>query len=418
MRILHVNKFLYRRGGAEGYLLDVAALQRRQGHEVALFGMEHPANDPLPYERFFPPHVELEPPPPGAMRRARAVGRMLYSPASRHGLRKVIEDFRPDVVHLHNIYHQLSPAVLRAAQDAGVPAVMTLHDYKLVCPSYQLLDKGQICTACVTGGMRQAVVRRCKDDSVGASAVLALESWVHRTTGAYGLTQAFVSPSRFLAQMMTAAGVYPDRMHVVNHFADTQQTAVKQRPGGTVLYAGRLSPEKGVDVLVSALGQMSADVTLDVAGEGTERARLESLAAELAPGRVRFHGRLDKAALFDLMRAASVVAVPSRWYENQPMVVLEAFGCGLPVVTTDLGGLPELVDEGKDGLVVPANAPDALAAALATLTGDPDAAFAMGQAGRAKVTRDFSPEKHLRRLDQVYRIAAAALHGAEPASAA
>ena len=181
MRVLHVNKFLYRRGGAEGYLLDLADLQRAAGDTVAYFGMSHPENEsPLPYAARFPSEVELEPAPSGVRPRAVAVGRMLWSPTSRRGLARVIDDFRPDVLHLHNIYHQLSPSVLAAARAAGVPCVLTMHDYKLACPSYQLLDRGRPCQACVTGGPLQAARRRCKDGSLSRSGLLAVESWLHR----------------------------------------------------------------------------------------------------------------------------------------------------------------------------------------------------------------------------------------------
>jgi glycosyltransferase involved in cell wall biosynthesis len=185
MRILHVNKFLHRRGGAESYMLDLAALQRATGHEVEFFGMDHRSNPPMRFAAHFPRSMQLDPLPPGLRRRAAAAARMVYSPAARHGMEEVVRSFRPDVAHLHNIYHQLSPSVLRPLARAGVPAVMTLHDYKLICPTYLLLDHGRICEACLDGFFAHAVARRCKDDSLGASATLALESTVHRLTRAY-----------------------------------------------------------------------------------------------------------------------------------------------------------------------------------------------------------------------------------------
>lgn len=407
MRVLHVNKFLYRRGGAEGYLLDLANLQRAAGDTVAYFGMSHPENEsPLPYEARFPSEVELEPAPSGLRPRAVAVGRMLWSPASRRGLARVIDDFRPDVLHLHNIYHQLSPSVLAAARTAGVPCVLTLHDYKLACPSYQLLDRGRPCQACVTGGPLQAARRRCKDGSLSRSGLLAVESWLHRRVDAYDPVQVFVSPSEFLADVMRRAGVYPDRLRVVNHFVDLTGVAAKETPGGGVVFAGRLAPEKGVDVLVEAVAALPDGVTVDVAGDGPARPGLEALAARRVPGRIRFHGRLDKTRLHELIRSAAVVAVPSRWHENQPMAVLEAFACGVPVVATDLGGLPELVESEVDGLVVAADQPTALGAALNDILADPGRAYRMGRAGRTKVAGRFAPDLHLDRIRGVYAEAA------------
>jgi glycosyltransferase involved in cell wall biosynthesis len=408
MRILHVNKFLYRRGGAESYMLDVAALQGAAGHEVELFGMQHPENPPLRFSAQFPPRVELEPPPSGVGRRLAATARMVWSPLARRGMDEVVESFRPDVVHLHNIYHQLSPSVLRPLAERRVPAVMTLHDYKLVCPSYLLLDHGKVCDACLDGHFMHAVTRRCKDDSLGASAVLALESSVHRRLRAYGPVRVLICPSRFMATKIAQGGVYPDRLAVLSNFVDARRIAPKAEPGGNVVYAGRLAFEKGVDVLIQSVSRLGT-VRLDIAGDGPERHALEALAAARAPGRVRFHGRLSRERVLDLIRSAAVVVMPSRCHENQPMTVLEAFACAVPVVTTDLGGLPELVAGGRYGEIAPAENIEALATVLAAMLADPDRAFVIGQAARTMAADEFSPERHLAGLEGLYRRAGAFL---------
>ena len=404
MRVLHVNKFVYRRGGAEAYMLDLGKLQEEAGWQVAHYGMAHPENPPMAYHVHFPENVEIGR-SGSRVTKARSIGRMLYSPSSRRGLRDVLEDFRPDIVHLHNIYHQLSPSVLAAVAEVRVPAVMTLHDYKLVCPSYQLLDHGKVCEACMDGRFRHAVRRRCKDGSLVSSVAVAVESRLHRSTGAYAPVSRFVCPSRFLAQKMAEGGVFPDRMRVVPHFIDTQAVPVKDSAGGPIVYAGRLSAEKGVDLLVRAVGRLPR-VRLDVAGDGPERESLERLADSVAPGRVRFHGRLAKAELQNLLCSATASVLPSRWYENQPMSVLDAFAAGVPVVASRLGGIPELVEEGVEGELVPAEDVGALAGALANLIDDPVRAQAMGSAGRRKVTTNFTPERHLAALKGVYEEAA------------
>jgi glycosyltransferase involved in cell wall biosynthesis len=404
VRILHVNKFLYRRGGAESYMLDLARLQAAAGHQVEFFGMAHPDNPPYRYAADFPAHVELEPPPRRADRRLAATARMVWSPAARRGIDRVLRSFRPDVVHLHNIYHQLSPSVLRPLTERRVPAVMTLHDYKLVCPSYLFLAQGRVCEACLDGHFRHAVTRRCKDGSLAASAVLAVESGLHRRTGAYGPVQVFICPSRFLATKMAEGGVYPDRMEVLGSFVDTADPTGGTTGGDGVVYAGRLSHEKGVDVLVEAVARLGA-ARLEVVGEGPERARLEALASSCAPGRVSFHGRVPRERVLELLRSAAVAAMPSRCHDNQPMAVLEAFGCGVPVVATSLGGLPELI-EGGCGEAVPPEDPAALAAAIGGLLADPVRAAAMGRAARARAERDFAPGRHLARLERLYERAA------------
>lgn len=404
MRILHVNKFLYRRGGAEAYLFDLATLQERAGHEVAYFGMAHPENPAWPYARHFPSFVELEPPPPGLTARARTAGRMIYSTASRDGMRRMLREFRPDVVHLHNIYHQLSPSVLGPIRGAGVPAVMTLHDYKLACPSYLMLDHGRVCEACVTGSLLNPVRHRCKDGSLAASALLAAESAIHRAARAYAGVRTFICPSRFCAGVMARAGVFPDRLRVLGNFVDSAGIAPKDRPGGGLVYVGRLSHEKGVDTLLDAVGLLTS-ATLDVVGTGPELETLRVQARRLAPGRVRFHGQVPKPVVLDLLRGNAVAVLPSRCNENQPMAVLEAFACGVPVVATGLGGLPELVAAGRFGEVVPSGRPAALAGALRRLLDAPATAFRMGRDARAYVEREHAPEGHLRAIDRIYATA-------------
>jgi glycosyltransferase involved in cell wall biosynthesis len=396
VRILHVNKFLYRRGGAEAYMEDLADLQVAAGHTVAFFGMAHPLNTHLEYASHFPAHIELEPPPPTLSRRVRGVARMLYSTSASRGMDAVLADFRPDVVHMHNIYHQLSPSVLRPVARRGIAAVMTLHDYKLACPTYQFLDHGNLCQACLGGHFQHAILRRCKDGSLGSSAVMAGELFVHTITRAYSPVRVFICPSAFLEGRMRAANVYPRRMRHIPHFIETRGIPVRTAPGTGVLLAGRLS--------IRAIGEIDGGV-LDIAGTGPDEAPLRTLAESVAPGRVRFHGLVDKAEVQRLMLAASVVAVPSRWYENQPMVVLEALARGVPVVGSALGGMPELIEPGATGDLVPANDPHALAAALTPYLRDPGHGFAMRDTARATIVSEFSPERHLERIGAAYALA-------------
>ncbi len=410
MRILHVNKFLHRRGGAEGYMLDLATLQRAAGHEVAFFGMDHPDNDqacagtPASY-------VAFDVTPDGIRRKAALVSRMVWSSSAQRGMTEALDAFRPDVVHAHNIYHQLSPSVVHAARRRGVPVVLTMHDYKLACPTYQLLDDGRPCTACVTGGPWQAARRACKDGSRAASAAAALEVSLHRRFGAYDGVGRFIAPSRFLADTMTTAGVYPDRLRVLPNFTDLDVVPRSGAATGAAVYAGRLSAEKGVDTLVRAVALVAKSfphvpgVLLDVAGDGPERPALERLAGEVVPGRVRFHGRLPREHLIELVGGAVLSVVPSRWHENQPLAVLESFALGVPVLATDLGGLPELVDD-QTGWMVPADDVAAMAACLTSALGDPEEARLRGKRGRRVAQERHHPQTHLAAITDIYAQAA------------
>jgi glycosyltransferase involved in cell wall biosynthesis len=380
-------------------MFDLARLQTDAGDEVAFFGMDHPDNEPMPYASHFPSYVEFR--APSMSMGIRASARMLYSSSAEAGIQAVITDFRPDVVHLHNIYHQLSPSVLRPIARAGIPSLMTLHDYKLACPTYQFLDHGKICEACLGGHFYHAATHRCKDGSLAASLLATVESYAHAITRAYSPVRLFIAPSRFLADKMKEAGVFPDRMRLLNHFIDAEPIAAAGNPGSGFIFAGRLSPEKGVDVLIEAAGQLPG-VAVEVLGDGPARADLERLAARLAPGRVRFRGRLDKESVHAAMRGALAVVVPSRWYENQPMTVLEAFACGVPVIGSRIGGIPELVTDGVNGYTVTPGDPAALAARMHELNSNAAAALELGRAARAHVMSAFDPGRHLKGIAALY----------------
>jgi glycosyltransferase involved in cell wall biosynthesis len=211
----------------------------------------------------------------------------------------------------------------------------------------------------------------------------------------------FIAPSRFLAGKMTQAGVFPERMRLLNHFIDADTIAAASAIGNGFVYAGRLSHEKGVDVLIEATGQLPG-VMVDVLGDGPARQELEGLAARVAPGRVRFRGRLDKASVHAAMRSALAVAVPSRWYENQPITILEAFACGVPVVGSRIGGIPELVADGVNGYTVAPDDPSALAARMRDLASSPADALELGRAARALVVSAFAPGQHLKGIAGLY----------------
>lgn len=409
MRVLHVNKFLYRRGGAEGYLLDVAELQRAAGHEVEVWGMNHPENTPdLPLAHTFAPHVELEP-APGGLAGVAASMRMVWSPASGRGLARALDEFKPEIVHFHNIYHQLSPSILRPVKSRGIPSVMTLHDYKLACPNYQLLSHGRVCERCVQGSTFNAIRERCKSGSLAASSVLAIESGIHRRMDAYSPVDRFISPSHFLRDLMVRAGIPSDRITTLANVVSQPASSTRGLPrligvpgSARFVFAGRLSTEKGVDTLIRAMSAVHDGITLDIAGDGPERSSLERLAAEVAPSRVTFHGRLAKPEVEVLVRNARAMVVPSRWHENQPMTILESFAASIPAVVTALGGMPELVHDGVEGRVVQPNDPAALARVLTELADAPEDARRMGERARQRFDAEFTGDVHLVGLSAIY----------------
>ncbi len=394
MKILLCNSFLHPRGGDTTCLFTQWRGLERRGHTVVPFAMRHPANQPSPWEVRFPPQLDVH----GAtgVGRLAAVAMSIHSIGAARALRGLVRDHRPDVAHLHHVHRHLTPSILGPLRDAGVPVVWTLHDYELVCPNGQLFTQGAPCRRCEGHHYENAVRYRCKRGDVAQSAAVALEKWVHARQGVWSRADRFLCPSAFLARTLVEMGVDADRVvHLPNPVEPTP-------PGGPVgdhwLYAGRLSPEKGVGVLLAA-ARLLPGRRLHVYGDGPERARLE----RDAPPNVTFHGAVPAARLAVALRAAGVVAVPSLWPENLPYAVLEGQLAGRAVVASDVGGIPEQITEGVDGVLLPPDDPAALAAAVAELLADPDRAAALGAAGRARVLRAGSVDLHLDHLEAIYR---------------
>lgn len=406
-RILHVNKFLHRRGGAESYMLDLAAMQHDdRDAETAFFGMSHAQNDAMPYAEHFVPEATLRPMPSSRKAQATVAVNMLWHRRAASGIAAVVEKFRPDVAHLHNIYHQLSPSILGPLKAAGVPIVMTLHDYKLACPAYQFMRDGSPCTECLGGTFLPALRNRCGGSTAG-SGLLALESTVHRQGRAYAPVDVFHCPSSFLHAKMTESGVYPDRLHHLPLFRTPPAVAAGPAGTGTYgLYAGRLAIEKGVESVISALGRCP-NGELVIAGDGPERSNLERQAETVAPGRVRFVGHVSHARVDELLTGARFAMVPSNWFENQPLSILDAMGSARPVLASDLGGMAELVEHETDGLLVAPGDLDGWSRAMTTLFADPDRATRMGEAGQQKVRRVNDPARHLDGIEELYAVATA-----------
>ena len=399
MRVLVVNKFWYVRGGLERVMFDEIALLEAAGHSVGHFSTEHPENVPSPWSSYFVPYIEL-----GAddhlstSQKLAAAMRMFENREAARRFEALVAGFDPDIVHVHGIHRQISPSILSVCRARGVPAVQTVHDYHHVCPADVLLRSGR--TPCEPRLCRlywygPAVSHRCVKGSTAKSALSAAETSFQRLRRAYerGL-DAFIAPSAFMATKMKTGGwTLPVRV-IPN--------AVEARPADSgspredfFVYAGRLSPEKGVSVLVDAA--KSAGVALKIAGEGPE---LETLG--ISAGDVEFLGRLSTDEVGQLLQRCRAAVVPSTALENAPMAVLEPMAAGTPVIASAIGGIPELIRDGQEGLLVPPGDADALSGALSRLARDEGLASQLGDRGRERVREAYSPEQHIEALELLY----------------
>lgn len=401
MRVVLANKFLHPQGGAERAVLTLGQELAARGHEVLYFGMQHPSNVVGGEHVGLVPQRDYRSGGTGSLRDAAA---MLYSFAARRRFARFLAARRPDVVHAHNIYHQLTPSILDAARELDIPVVMTLHDYKLVCPRYDMLRHGAVCDACIDQGPSACWRYRCAG-SWGASLLLTAEALLHRTRGSYGAVRRFLVPSRFLAHLLLRAGFAASRLRYVPNFAPGEAPGGEPAAFDRFVFAGRLSAEKGVVTLVRAASRLKSG-ELVVCGAGPLRAEVERAGAAAPAGRVQFRGHLDPQSLRAEVDAASFVVVPSEWYENAPFSVLEAMAAGRAVMASRIGGLPELVEEGRTGILVEPGNEDAWVAAIEDAIASPGKMRVFGERGAERARAEYGLAQHADRVLEIYAEAA------------
>lgn len=399
--LLSINNYHYRRGGAEVVFLEHNRMFAEDGWDVVPFAMQHPNNLPAASAKHFVEEIELGSEYGLAGKLSRGA-KIIYSLEARRKLRALIAEKRPAIAHAHNIYHHISPSILPELKSAGIPVVMTVHDMKLACPAYTMRVNGAVCERCRGGHIYNVVANRCIKGSLALSGLVMVETAVHRLLGLYSNNvDRFVVPSRFVLDKLVAWGWPRERFVHIPNVVDVERFTPATGGGHGFLYFGRLAPEKGLDVLIRAGAAARQPILL--AGTGPEQARLEALARETGAD-VTFLGYRTGEDLFAAVRGARAVVMPSTWYENAPLTILESYALGRPVIGSAIGGIPEMIRDGETGAIVPAGDVEALAEALGRFAAMPGAEIErMGAAGRQWVAADFSPKAYKLQMSALYQ---------------
>ncbi|MDX1622631.1 MAG: glycosyltransferase [Gemmatimonadota bacterium] len=396
MKALLVHERYIRPGGEDVVFEAEGELLESRGHTVVRFTEEN---------RRIPEMSSLV-----------AAGATVWNPTAARRIRSVVRRERPDVVHFHNTFPLISPAAYGAVRAEGVPVVQTLHNYRLVCPMARLFRDGASCEDCVGKSVPwPGVLHACYRDSRAASAAVSAMLAVHRALGTWRTrVDRYLVLSEFARELFAEGGLPPDRMVVHPNHVEPDP-GLGPAGGEFALFVGRLDEEKGVDTLLAAWDRMEG-VPLRIVGDGPEAWRVEA-AADRNPA-VEWTGRLPRAEVLDSMRSARMLIVPSKWYEGWPLVVLEAFAIGLPVVASDLGVMVEMVEEGRNGVRFRPGDPAALAKVVEELWGDDAALEAMRRHARAEYEARYTGDAGYRRLMGVYTELLEQAPGREPAASA
>lgn len=392
--VLQVSNNHFVAGGSDRYYFELSDALRRSGFDVLNFAANDERNVATECAGWFPDAPIIEDARPGDLLR------YLYSPAARNGMSRLLDENTVDVAHLHIYYGRLTASILKALHERAVPVVQTLHEYKLICAVYTCMRDGHTCESCHGRQFWKAAVHRCNRGSVARSLASAVESYTSKALGSHDLVDHFITVSDFQrGRILENRICEPSRVTTVHNFVDPERLPAELSPGRYLAYFGRLERLKGIDTLLAAMRRLP-QVHLKIIGDGSYRAVCE--AADRDMDNVEYAGFLSGDELFDAIRGAFATVIPSEWYENCPMSVLESLAMAKPVIGTAIGGIPELISDQEDGFVVPAGDAAALAEAIGRLAGDKSLAREFGAAGRRKIETRFSPAAHVSRIRRVY----------------
>lgn len=401
MKILQINKFYYKKGGSETHFIDLIELLRKNAHEVSVFSTENVKNIEAKKGDYFINEIEMN------LSNFKNGFNIFYNRQAIKALKKIISDNRPDVVHVHNISHHFSPAILKVFEKANIPVIMTVHDYKLICPNYKLFNSQGICKKCIGGNYYQCALNKCVKNSYLASLVMALEAYWVRWKKYYDLVDIFIAPSHFMRNALISGGINPKKVIYLPNFLKNNGSSFddkKKDEEKYILSFGRLSEEKGLDCLIKAFGDINdKEIILKIAGEGPASAVLKKLTKKLGlEKKVDFVGHKPGEELKKMIMESQFVIVPSLWYENAPYTILESYAFGKAVLGSKIGGISELIKENETGLTFKTEDCAELTDKINYLLNNEGKSRTMGEAGRLFLRKLFNEKKYLKKLLGIY----------------
>ncbi len=412
MKILLANKFYYLKGGTERHFFDLKKLLEKNGHQTIDFAMQDNKNFKSPYSKYFVSPINLEK-SSLSLDGLKAAGRIIYSFEARAKMEALIRAEKPDLAHIHNIYHQISPSILTPLKRAGIPIVMTVHDFKLMCPNYIFYTEGKVCERCKKYKFYNCVLHKCVKNSYLASKINMLEMYYHNLLKIYkNNIDLYLAPSRFVANKLIAFGFNKDKIKVLPHFIAQPETNSFSKNNSEesissndyILYFSRLSKEKGVNTLLEAMTKIkNKEIKLKVAGIGSKEEELKEYVKNKGlQEKIEFLGFLDGKSLSDAISSSLFTVIPSVFYETFCLSLLESYNYNKPVIVAKLGALPELIEENKTGLFFESGNSDDLAKKINKMLENRENIEKMGKSAK-EFSKKFNKEDYYKKLEEIYK---------------
>lgn len=405
MRILIINKYLYPKGGDAISTLTTGSILSKNDHEVIYWGMNHPNNPSYPYSKYFVSNIDYDR-LNGTFSKAKVAIKILYSFEARKRISDFLSLKKPDFVHLNNIYHQISPSILDIIKKHHIPVVMTMRDYKLVCPTYNMISNGKFCEKCRKGRYYHCLLKRCTKGNLFKSLVNVAEMYLHhRALRIYDNIDLFISPSRFLIKKFKDMGFKKEVVYLPNCIEDTEFTPAYKWQDQNIVYVGRLSDEKGVLTLIDAVKDIP-NLSLKIIGEGPLKSSLDTKIVSDCINNIELLGYKSGEELHNEIKKSMFIVIPSEWYENNPRTVIEAFALGKPVVGARIGGIPELVRDWETGLTYESGNVYDLKEKIRLMLRYRNRIPEMGKNARRYVENELNSDVHYKKLMDLYQLAA------------
>lgn len=401
MKILLAHNHFKAVGGAEVFYHEVGRVLELNGHEVAYFSPNDSDID-SPWKDYFPKVVDYK--NTNKLKSILGIKDMIYSSPAKQKMVEILTDFKPDIVHVFAIYVRLTPSILDACNEMNVPVVMSCNDYKHICPSYKLYHHGQICEDCKGGKFYHAIINKCSKDSVMYSVASALEAYAHSALDIYRKNvNMFLFASTFMAKKTEEFwGKDTFQWDILQNPFNSKKYQVYDKNENYCLFFGRLIDEKGVDILIKAM-QYAPECSLKIIGNGPDESKLKSLKNKLNLQNIEFCGSKWGDELDSILKKARFVIVPSIWYENFPYVILQSFAYAKAVIGSNKGGIPELINGDKHGLIYNALDEKELANKILQLWNNPKQTTIMGQNAKKYVDTNFNDEEFYTKIIQIYK---------------
>jgi len=390
VKILVAHNYYQQPGGEDATCEQECKLLEREGHQVVFYRRSNREIEGLT-----------------GWRRLRLSAETIWNKRSRQEFRKLLEDERPDIVHAHNTFVVLSPSIFAACEEAGVPVVQTVQNYRLFCAAATFFRDGKVCEECLHHGLWRGVRHACYHQSRPATAVVALMIALNRRRGSWpGKVGRIIAVTQFSRRKMIEAGLPEEQVVVKPNFV-YPDPGEGRKSRDYALFVGRLSPEKRVSTLLKAWSRLRGPVPLLIAGGGPEREALEEQARRSGLTSVQFLGQLPRSKTIETIQGARFLAFPSEWYEGFPVTICEAFACGTPVLCSRLGAMEEVVDDGRTGFhFAPGDAAE-LAERAAWAWDHPADMRIMGQEARREFEAKYTAESNYPILMDIYERAKA-----------